>query len=256
MEVFQHVDKAAGILSTLLAIGTGFGQISGLSSAQKRIEAIDQLLADKTLLSSAEKNSLRETRRKLQARITSIVVTPGTALYLYALDFLGCLAVVIFSENPARDTVVWNLMIMVFMALGASGVIRIAGARAAIYKKILHGSGASIQTAPYGLLGGRMEQVGLRLVFAFVAIFVSTFSIVALLLAILGEWQRFALVAMVIVPLAYICWRAWLQYVKSLFSEQQRTRKQILNEEIEELRSLRDNLRHAIKQIRQQVFRN
>ena len=211
---------------------------------------------DKTLLSSAEKNSLRETRRKLQARITSIVVTPGTALYLYALDFLGCLAVVIFSENPARDSVVWNLMIMVFMALGASGVIRIAGARVAIYQKVLQGSGASIQTAPYGLLGGRMEQIGLRLLFAFVAIFVSTYSIVALLLAILGEWLKFVLVVMVIAPLAYICWRAWLQYVKSLFSEQQRTQKQILNEEIEELRSFRDNPRQSIQEFRQQVFRS
>ncbi len=201
MEVFQHVDKAAGILSTLLAIGTGFGQISGLSSAQKRIEAIDQLLADKTLLSSAEKNSLRETRRKLQARITSIVVTPGTALYLYALVFLGCLAAVFFSEHRANG----HLVIMFFMALGASGVIRIAGARAAIYQKVLEGSGASIQTAPHGLLGGRKEQVGLRLVFAFVAIFVSTYSIVALLLAILGEWLKFVLVVMVMSVSSCLC---------------------------------------------------
>lgn len=256
MELFQYADKAAGILSTLLAIGTGFGQISGLSSAQKRIEAIDQLLADKRLFSSAEKNSLRETRRKLQARIASIVVIPGTALYLYALVFLGCLAVVIFSESPARSTGVWNFMIMAFMAVGASGVIRIAGARAAIYQKVLEGSGASIQTAPHGLLGGRKEQIGLRFVFAFVAIFVSTYSIVALLLAILGEWLKFVLVVMVIAPLAYICWRAWLQYIKSLFSEQQRTQKQILNEEIDELRSLRDKFRREIQKFRQKVFRN
>ena len=147
-------------------------------------------------------------------------------------------------------------MIMVFMALGASGVIRIAGARVAIYQKVLQGSGASIQTAPYGLLGGRMEQIGLRLLFAFVAIFVSTYSIVALLLAILGEWLKFVLVVMVIAPLAYICWRAWLQYFKSLFSEQQRTQKQILNEEIEELRSFRDNPRQSIQEFRQQVFRS
>lgn len=256
MDLFQYVDKAAGILSALLAIGTGFGQISGLSSAQKRIEAIDQLLADQTLFSFAEKSSLRETRRKLQARAASIVVIPGTALYLYALVFLGCLAAVIFSESPARSTVVWNFMIMVFMALGASGVIRIAGARAAIHQKVLEGSGTSIQTAPHGLLGGRMEQIGLRFVFAFVAVFVSTYSIVALLLAILGEWLKFVLLALVIVPLAYICWRAWQQYVVSLLSERRRTQKQILNEEIEELRFLRDKPRHAIQRIRQKVFRN
>lgn len=256
MEPFQYVDKAVGILSALLAIGTGFGQISGLSSAQKRIEAIDQLLADKTLFSSAEKRSLRETRRKLQARTASIVVIPGTALYLYALNFLGCLAVVLFSEDRARNTVAWNLVIMAFMALGASGVIRIAGARAAMYQKVLQGSGTSIQTTPHGLFGGRMEQIELRILFAVVAIFVSTFSIVALLLAILGEYLKFALVAMVIVLPAYICWRAWQQYVSSLLSEQQLTQKQILNEEIDELRSLRDKLRREIQKFRQKVFRN
>ena len=256
MDLFQYVDKAAGILSALLAIGTGFGQISGLSSAQKRIEAIDQLLDDQTLFSSAEKSSLRETRRKLQARTASIVVIPGVALYLYALNFLGCLAAVIFFEDRARSTVAWNLMIMAFMALGASGVIRIAGARAAIYQKVLQGSGASIQTAPQGLFGGRMEQIGLRILFAFVAIFVSTFLIVALLLVILGEYLKVALVALVIVPLAYICWRAWQQYVASLLSEQQRTQKQILNEELEELRFLRDKFRREIQKFRQKVFRN
>lgn len=246
MELFQYVDKAVGILSALLAIGTGLGQIRGLTTVQKRIEAVDDLLADRTESNSVKENPLLEARRKLQARAASIILVPRAPLYLHVLIFLGCLVLVFFPDGEARDSIIWNLVIMIFMIIGASGVIRIAGARAAIYTKILQDSGTPIPATPLGFFEGRNDQLLLRIVFSFVAIFVATFSIVVLLLAVLSEWLRVTWVVIVVIPFAYMCWRAWRQYVKSLLLEHQRSLPQLLNEEIEQLKILGNKLRRRL----------
>ena len=117
MELFQYVDKAVGILSALLAIGTGLGEIRGLTTVQKRIEAVDDLLADRTEPNSVKENPLIEARRKLQARAASIILVPRASLYLHVLIFLGCLVLVFFPDGEARDSIIWNLVIMIFMIM-------------------------------------------------------------------------------------------------------------------------------------------
>ena len=104
MDTLPDFEKAVGILSALLAIVPSLGQVCGLSSAERRIEAIDRLLTVETYFDESKKVPLLESRKKLQARIASLILVPGNSLYLYAVIFLVCLIAVFFSQDPGRVT--------------------------------------------------------------------------------------------------------------------------------------------------------
>ena len=221
MDTLPDFEKAVGILSALLAIVPSLGQVCGLSSAERRIEAIDRLLTVETYFDESKKVPLLESRKKLQARIASLILVPGNSLYLYAVIFLVCLIAVFFSQDPGRVTLLWNLTVLVTMTVGVSGVIRVAGARQAVYEKVLQGHETTIQTKPQKLLEGPFKEFVCRITFALIVI-ITIMSLILLLFSVgLGDWQRTIGLMLLAVLGAIVSQRGWRLYVGFLISDNQ-----------------------------------
>lgn len=219
VENLPYFEKAAGILGVLLTVVTTYGQLHGLGAAQKQADAIDKLRAKSFEQSDLEQEPLTQARRKLQARMTSLILVPGTRLYFYIWVFLICLAVVFFAEGEGRNTLGWNLMIMIIMAFGSSGVIRVAGARRAVYMAVLQGKGNLVQV-PERFFSGGLNPILFRFVFALIAMLTTVSSIVIMFLIILGDWGSAWRMFVLVVLSALICWQAWSYYVSCLLADQ------------------------------------
>ena len=155
--------------------------------------------------------------RKLKARFASLILVPGTALYMYICLFVFCLAVVFFAEGEQRDTFGWNVMVTAIFIFGGSGVIRVAGAKRAVYKAVMKDNGDALPTPDRAFTGG-IDQVLFRLLFALIVMLTTVSSIVVMLLIILGDWSSVFRMSVLLIPCSILCRVAWSHYVQSLLN--------------------------------------
>lgn len=246
VENLPYFEKASGILGVLLTVVTTYGQLHGLGASQKQADAIDKLQAKPFEQSDLNQEALTQARRKLQARVISLILVPGTRVYFYIWVFLICLAVVFFAEGEERNTFGWNLMITIIMAFGSGGVIRVAGARRAVYKAVLQGKGDLVQT-PERIFSGGVSSILFRFGFALTAMLTTLSSIVIMFLIILGDWGGVKKMSVPVVLGALICWLAWSYYVQCLLADQPASIGAMR-------RWLGDQVKHKFSEVKSKIF--